>query len=157
MKYFWTPKYLTVIFKRYFFSTAPYRACSSIKNLRDSQDKVIKTICAIDTAQNYYAHKLNCESLNMKLAKSDSTDTESALTAYANFRYSWTLSGVLFIENILGAGQCRCITNMYTRNAEIYRNVFTTCANVQKGLCEFILPRCKSNSFNFKTLSKNIS
>lgn len=139
-----------------FFSTASYRTCSSIKNIQDSQEKIIKTICAIDTAQNYDALKLNCESLNMKLAKSDSVDVENALIAYANFRYSWTLTGVLFIEDILGGGRCRSITNVFTRNAELYRNAFASCSEIQKGFCEFKLPRGKSNHIYFKTLSETL-
>lgn len=100
----------------------------------------MKTICSPEVFQGYDANDDFCRTHNMKMAKTESPEAQSALIAFTNKQYGWAVPGGVWIDGVKGGGYCKCLTNYYTWQAD-YKVAEWTCATQRYGYCEFKQPR----------------
>lgn len=117
-----------------------------MKNIRNSQGVLIKTICPTDTFQTQIWNRRNCEGLNMNLARLDSPINDAQIMAFVSVRYAAYFFGYLTYDGTLGNNWCRCLSNQKTLVANNYTQFQCPCSNAVWALCEFKTPRCKNIS-----------
>lgn len=134
----------------------PYRACLNIKNIRDAQGKVIKTICSTDLFVTHSTNRRNCETFNMNLLKLDTPEVTTAVFAYAGDQYMRGLPYHIFTDGSYGNNWCRCISNLKTGIATSFARLICPCSDALFAMCEFKFPRSmrlnwkKKNIFNWQ-------
>jgi hypothetical protein len=119
----------------------PYRACRAFKNVRNSQGKVTKTICATELNAMHITNKRNCESFNMKIAGFDTLKLEPEFYELANTRYNTSVPRYIFVAGFLSINYCRCIGNQKTGVANNYTDDQCFCTDLSPAFCEFRYPR----------------
>jgi hypothetical protein len=112
-----------------------------MKNIKDSQGKLVKTICSTDVGIPHMNNRRNCESFNMNMLKLDTPNVETAVLAYANDQYIRSLPGFIVVDGTLGNGWCRCVSNQKTGKKDDYRKHQCGCGDNLFGMCEFKFPR----------------
>ena len=142
----------------YLNSLVAYRACLNIKNIRDSQGKLIKTICSTDILQSSDWNRRNCEGLNMNLLRLDSADAKAVALAYSGDQYLRFAAAYIFVSGSLGNNWCRCVSNIGTGLASIFEEKQCICSVAYYALCEYKFPRGERNKIrkNEKKILKNI-
>jgi hypothetical protein len=115
-----------------------------VKNLRDSNGKVIKTICSTEVYQNYDSNENLCEANNMFLVEIDSSDiAKSGVLAFASQQYPTALPGTFFTREVKGVNWCKSVTNTLSGKYTNYTVSETLCSYTYYSLCEFKQPRGK--------------
>ena len=132
----------------YLFPPVAYRACLNIKNIRDSQGKLIKTICSSDIFQSSDWNRRNCESYNMNLLRLDSAESTAVALAYSGDQYLRYYFSYTFVSGTLGNNWCRCVSNEKTGIATTFLKHQCLCSIAYFAMCEFKFPRGKKMRFN---------
>lgn len=122
-------------------NSEPYRVCKAVKNLRDSNGKVIKTLCSTETYQNYDSNENLCKANNMFLAEIDSSEVQSGILAFTSQQYPTAIPGTFFVREVKGVNWCKSVTNTLSGKYTNYTVSETLCSYIYYGLCEFRQPR----------------
>jgi hypothetical protein len=115
----------------------PYRACKRLKNVKNSDGKVTKTICATETIMSHITNRRHCESFNMKMVGFDSHKLEPEVYELANQYYDFAILAFIFVAGQLNGDLCRCISNANSG----YSDDKCSCIVWLNAFCEFKYPR----------------
>ena len=135
--------FVSLLFKTVSFHLFPvsYRACLNVKNIKDAQGKVIKTICSTDFYSNHIINRRTCENFNMNLLQLDTPEVTTDVLAYASDQYMRLLPTHVFTEGSYGNNWCRCISNFRTGIATKFARLICPCSDALFTMCEFKFPR----------------
>ena len=108
-----------------------------MKNIRNLNGKIIKTLCSTEVYQNYDAHMSLCKANNMFLSRMESPAIESAMIAYTNQKYPTVLPGTFFMRGVQGHNWCKMITNTLSGKLNNYTVYVTACSYIFYAYCTF--------------------
>ena len=105
--------------------------------MKDSQGKLIRTICGTEISQTYYENQLLCANMNLDLVKADTTAMRTALQQFTSELYDQLLPGVFFVEGIKKFGYCNVLSNYEAWNSTLYRWEEFPCWSSNYAFCQF--------------------
>ena len=124
-----------------YFPTVPYRECVRIKNIRDAQGKVIKSMCPTDRALNHDWNRRNCESFNMNFLRISTPEEKTAILEFASDQYRMWPAAYIFFNGVLGNFKCNCVSNIPSAKIDVFSIYQCDCAAGLFSICEFKYPR----------------
>ena len=112
-----------------------------IRNLRDAQGKVIKTMCSTDIALNYDWNRRKCESLGMNFLRMNTPAEKTALLEYASDQYLMWAVSYIFFHGVLGNFKCNCVSSFPSGKYDVFSFYQCDCGAGLYSICEFKYPR----------------